>query len=109
MAALWTLRPLLRIRHAPMFEPGGIADFVFVDDGLEERMHRILTQLVAHRAILAKMRVGLPDFPPPESLLLAIDVARAMGGGTRVQARILHNVNQLANEAKHELNLQSRL
>ena len=92
-----------------MFLPGGVADEIVVDPLLEERMHLILTQLVAFQAVVQMIRQRAPMLNPPDSLFNAISVAEDLGLIVSREAGVLRAVNRAGNQAKHALALNSRL
>ena len=113
MSALMRLRTFLSDAHTRGLVGTGLLDREVTDPLLEERMHRLRTQVTAAlalRSLLQELEIveqaGLDD-----RLDLAPLVYRARTAGilNRREAGILLQINLEANEAKHALFFVSRL
>ena len=106
------LRDLLREGWTRVFREHSVADIEVRDSLLEMRMHCILTQIVAHRALVQALaetaQPGAP-FDPPRSLWFAIRRAETVGIIDRRQVGVLEAVNRMSNAAKHELGFRAAL
>ena len=101
-----------------MFREHSIADIEVIDPQLDLRMHSILTQIVAYRALAQALEeVTHPQEPghwprpfhPPGSLHVAIERAEHALLITHRQAGVLRTVNRMGNEAKHSLGFMAAL
>ena len=110
MSAWLRLRLLVSDTHARGLAETGLLDRDVEDPLFEERMHRIRTQLtstLALRQILFELEIdNVPatlDLAPLVTLAKQEDILGRTGTG------ILMQLNNDANEAKHDLIFQSRL
>ena len=107
--AMMRLRTFIGLAHARALEATGLLDREVIDPLLEERLIRIRAQITAAlalRTLLTEM-----GFIVPPSIDLRPMVATACDHHiiNRREASILLQLNMEANEAKHELEFQSRL
>ena len=108
--AINKLRLLLSEDHICGFrEHPELLDIGAVDPFAEERLHRIVTQLTA--ALVLKSILSQRCIDTGNSMDLTVLVRRAQKNAiiNAREAGILKRLNQLANEAKHDLVFHSRL
>ena len=109
MSSWLRLRLLVRAAHARGLAATGLLDRDVEDPLFEERMHRIRTQLtstLALRQILFELEID--NVPATLDLAPLVTLAMQCGILGRKETGILMQVNDYANEAKHDLIFQSR-
>ncbi len=102
---LLPLRLLLSEAHAEALEGTGLLDRVVLDPLLEERMHRIRTQLTAALGLRSLLvEAGSEDLPDQlMDLAPLVEEARTAGLLRPKAAAVLHQLNREAIDAKHAL------
>ena len=86
-----------------------LVDLPVEDPLLDERLTRIRAQVIASLALRKMLGDMGFDLPPGLDLRPLVDVASANRILNRREAGILYHLNELANEAKHELVFRPRL
>ena len=108
-----SLRAFLSNRHQRAFTPWGIIDRVVDDPQVGERMHYFMAQVTAAYGLRSALEdigveVRLRDRNSLDLCPLA-QLARHHQLITRVEYRILMEINDQANTAKHQVRFPSRL
>ena len=107
--AMVRLRTFLGRAHKRALEATGLLDREVTDPLLEERLIRIRAQITAALALRSVLTEMGFEVPGSVDLRPMVAIARYQGIINKRESAVLLDLNRGANEAKHELEFQSRL
>ena len=109
MSSWLRLRLLVSAAHARGLAATGLLDRDVEDPLFEERMHRIQTQLTSALALhKILLELEIKNVPATLDLVPLVTLAMQCGIFGRKETGILMQLNNDANEAKHDLRFRSR-